>query len=404
MRSVRLGLLLGLFAACSEEQQTEPGAVQRRDSAGIVIIETPSTVARAPIGWSVGQVPELQLGSAAGSETEQFHLIGMLYSGGIAGLPDGRIVVVNAGSGELLFFGRDGRFLNRVSIKGKGPGEFRVPTLVPYTSNDSLLIRDAGHRRYTLFSSDGQMHRSFMPDRPGVMIGRVDGASESGIVITVLDFLDAAPLVEGQQSRPMVVRWISVESGRADTVARFNTHSYFVNDLGGTPYEIRVLFTTSPSATVGVQGFFVTGGDTPDVRAFDNSGRLIRIFRMAEAPRPVTPEDVEGAIDFRLGQFSAPLRSGARRVFEQMDIPNRWPTFQSVRVDRLGWIWAELFRTTKDATPRWMVFDSSGVARGVVDLPPGLEVQDIGPDYVLGRWRDDLYVEYVRRYRLDRSR
>lgn len=51
-----------------------------------------------------------------------------------------------------------------------------------------------------------------------------------------------------------------------------------------------------------------------------------------------------------------------------------------------------------------MVFDSTGVARGTVDLRKDLEIHDIGRNYVLGRWQDSLRVEYVRRYRLDRSR
>lgn len=399
---IRLGLLLGLIAACGKDPQTDRGAVQRRDSAGIVIIETPSSAARASIGWTVDQVPELQLGSAAGEESEYlFDGIDGRYRGGITGFPDGRTVVVNAGSGELLFFDREGRLLNRMGIKGDGPGEFRrPPILVPYASNDSLLIRQANHRRYTLFSSDGQSHRSFMPDRPGVIFGRMGGASETGILLTTLD---ALPMVEGQHTRPNVVRWINVQSGRADTVARFNTHSYLVESLGGIPYELRVPFTTRPSASVADQGFFVIRPDAPDIWAFDNSGRLIRIFRVIEPPRPTTGEDVEGAIDSLVARFST-VRSEARRVYERMDIPSRWPTFQSVRVDRLGWIWVELFRPPHHLRPQWMVFDSSGVARGVLELPPGLEVHDIGPDYVLGRWLDDLRVEYIRRYRLDRSR
>jgi hypothetical protein len=403
MRTAPIGLLLGLFAACGQGQQTEPGAVQRRDSAGIVIIETPGALARAPIGWSVGQVPELQLGSAAGSDTEQFHEIGGRIGGGITGLPDGRIVVVNGVSAELLYFGRDGRFLNRLNKKGNGPGEFRRAYLIPYASNDSLLIRDTGGRGFTLLSSDGQMHRRFTPQSipQDLLTGTIGGASEAGLVFTLSD---APPLVEGQQSRAKIVRWISLESGRTDTVARFNTQSFFVPNLAGTPFEIPVLFTTSPSATVGVQGFFVTGGDTPDVRAFDNSGRLIRIFRVAEVPRSVKPTDVKDAIDFRVTRYDAQHQSGLRHAYQLMKVPKQWPAFQAVRVDRVGWIWAELFRTTSDTTQRWMVFDSSGVARGVVDLPPALEVQDIGSDYVLGRWRDDLRVEYVRRYRLERSR
>lgn len=404
-QTVRLGFLLGLISACGNDPQADPGAVQRRDSAGIVIIETPGSSARAPIGWTVDEVPDLELGIAAGEESEYlFDGIDGQYRGGITGFPDGRIVVVNAGSGDLLFFDREGRLLNRMGIKGDGPGEFRrLPILVPYASNDSLLIHQAGNRRYTLFASDGQTYRSFMPDRPGVMVGTVHGASESGIILTTL--LDATPMVEGQHMRPRVVRWINVESGRADTIARFNTHSYvyFVESLGDIPYEIGVPFTTPPSAAVGDQGFFVMGTDTPDIRAFDNNGRLIRIFRLIEAPRPVTAEDVGGAIDSLVAQFTT-ARSEARRAYERMDIPSRWPTFQSVRVDRLGWVWAELFRPPHHLRQEWMVFDSSGVARGVIELPPKLEVHDIGPDYVLGRWLDDLRVEYVRRYRLDRSR
>jgi hypothetical protein len=201
----------------------------------------------------------------------------------------------------------------------------------------------------------------------------------------------------------MGVQWIHLESGRVDTVAQFDRHLYFVQDLAGIPTELGVPFTTGPSAAVGGEGFFVTGGSAPDVRAFDNSGRLVRIFRVGETPRRVTAEDVDGAIDALVSQFITTARSEARRVYDQMNIPSHWPTFQSVRVDHLGWIWVELYRPPHHLTPRWMVFDSSGVARGTVDLPPRLEVHDIGPDYVLGRWLDELRVEYVRRYRLDRT-
>jgi hypothetical protein len=399
-RVVQCGMLFGLLVACGDNRpQSEPRTVQRHDSAGVLITETSHPRATTPIGWTVAQVPDLQLGSAEGGGTAQFHRIGG-RSGGITGLADGRIAVVDAGSGNLLFFGRDGRFLNRVSIKGSGPGEFRVPSLVPFTAIDSLLIHDTGHRRYTLFSNDGQTHRSFTADRPGVMVGTVAGASPSGLAF-VAPF-ELLPRFEGQNTRRMLVKWIHLESGHVDTVAQFDRELYFEQDLGGIPHELSVPFSTGPSAAVGLEGVFVTGGDAPDVRAFDNSGRLIRIFRVAESARRVTPEDIAGAIDSLVSRFTT-LRSEARRVYARMNIPSHWPAFQSVRVDRLGWIWAELYRPPHHLTPRWMVFDSSGVARGTVDLPPQLEVHDIGPDYVLGRWLDDLGVEYVRRYRLDRS-
>lgn len=403
-RAARLGLLLGMPAACAEEGSSPQanGGVEQRDSAGIVIIETPGAAARAPIGWTVDEVPDLQLGSVTGEGPEQFYLIGGRIgktvggrSGGIAGLPDGRIVVLNGGSGELRFFDGEGRFLNRVGGLGDGPGEFRSPVLVPYVSSDSLLIHDTRHRRFTLFSSDGQAHRNF--PRSGLTVtGWIRGASSSGILTTT-----APTAVPGQvrQSNPTAVRWIDLESGRAEIVAQFDRLLYALGDI----YIVGAPLDAYPAAAMAANGFFVTGGDAPDVRQFDTNGRLVRIFRVAEAPRPVKPEDVDAVIDFQVNLFRGVPASQTRRVFAQMDFPDHWPAFQFVRVDRLGWIWVELFRPPQDDTQRWMIFDPSGVARGTLELPPGLEVHDIGRDYVLGRWLDDMRVEHVRRYRLDRG-
>jgi hypothetical protein len=39
-----------------------------------------------------------------------------------------------------------------------------------------------------------------------------------------------------------------------------------------------------------------------------------------------------------------------------------------------------------------------------VELPAGLRVLEIGGDYVLGVWNDELDVQHVRLHRLDRDR
>ena len=49
------------------------------------------------------------------------------------------------------------------------------------------------------------------------------------------------------------------------------------------------------------------------------------------------------------------------------------------------------------------VFRPDGVYLGTVKLPHDLRIAEIGPDYVLGMARDDLDVEYVRMYGLDRG-
>jgi hypothetical protein len=37
---------------------------------------------------------------------------------------------------------------------------------------------------------------------------------------------------------------------------------------------------------------------------------------------------------------------------------------------------------------------------GVVETPPGLRISEIGSDFILGSWRNELGVEHVRIYEL----
>lgn len=51
---------------------------------------------------------------------------------------------------------------------------------------------------------------------------------------------------------------------------------------------------------------------------------------------------------------------------------------------------------------RWTVFDPEGRQLGTPQLPPRFRFTDVGADYVLGVAQDDLDVQQVQMYRLDR--
>jgi hypothetical protein len=77
--------------------------------------------------------------------------------------------------------------------------------------------------------------------------------------------------------------------------------------------------------------------------------------------------------------------------------------FNSLQVDEEGWLWAEVYEWKPAQPVEWILFDPAGRARGSIKTPPGLEVHRIGEDFLLGVWKDDLDVEYVKRYRLRRT-
>jgi len=155
-----------------------------------------------------------------------------------------------------------------------------------------------------------------------------------------------------------------------------------------------------------------------ELREYDRQGTLRRILRVADRPlRPVT----EAMIDAELASLDEAIRGSVR---DELPIPDSLPVFATMVVDARGWLWAERYRPIRCRTfpwnrvyycdpdqyevdqvePReWMVFDPQGRARGVMRTPPGLDVLSISDEHVLGVWRDELGLEYVRRYRIRRE-
>ena len=83
-----------------------------------------------------------------------------------------------------------------------------------------------------------------------------------------------------------------------------------------------------------------------------------------------------------------------------MPFPTHMPAYNSFLVDADGGLWIEEYNRPGDIGPRWTVFDPDGVLLGPVPFPPRFSPRDIGPDYVLGVWRDADDVEHVQLYDL----
>ena len=83
-----------------------------------------------------------------------------------------------------------------------------------------------------------------------------------------------------------------------------------------------------------------------------------------------------------------------------MPFPETMPAYESTWVvDEEGNLWVPDY--TLPAEPAtWSVFDPQGRLLGTVDTPAGGEVTQIGSDFVLGTWTDEMDVEQVRMYRL----
>ncbi len=380
-----------------------------RDSAGMLVATTPGARARTPVGWVVDSVPEYRIGEVDGDEPYLFSFIG-----GARQLSDGRVAVLDERNCELRFFGADGVFLEQKGGRGEGPGEFHPRALgcflVPSPGNDSLRVFDNGWT-LSFFDDRGRFIHRQSVSWDGERVQRVHGVAGKRVLVErrYSPFLNEPP-----DSRTIGVTEPSTSDftlfdleSRAPVWEAFHPgyRAYWVR----TDQRFYIPFDILPDAVLGGDGLFLTLGEEqggPEILEYDMSGRLRRVIRLAEPVAAPSPGDIDKLVEFQLDYPELPdtarkrMREYNARAYRQMPLPQFLPVFSRLLVDEVGFLWAELYRFDIRAPVRWLVFSPDGEGLGSVDMPPELEVWQIGRDFVLGMWEGDLDVEYVQRHAL----
>ena len=118
---------------------------------------------------------------------------------------------------------------------------------------------------------------------------------------------------------------------------------------------------------------------------------------------PVRSEDLEALIQEEIAELGEPSEApGVRAGYEEMPVPDVMPAFAGLHPDALGYLWVEEYRRPGDDTPVFDILDPDGAYVGRVTLPEGMEILEIGGDYLLALYRDELGVEYVKMLTLRR--
>jgi hypothetical protein len=192
-----------------------------------------------------------------------------------------------------------------------------------------------------------------------------------------------------------------------ETVGRFPYTEYYRLILGD---DTRTLtsppFPRNPWATVAGDRLYFGASDRWEIEVYARGGALERLIRLERANRPVTSEVAE--------RFKTELREQVRRegsraimVTENMlaavPFPKTMPAHGRIVVDAEGYIWVEHYRTEWEEQSRWTIFGAEGELLGTIELPDRFFIIQIGSDFVLGRWTDELGVEHVQLYGLSRS-
>jgi hypothetical protein len=322
-------------------------------------------------------------------------------------LSDGRVAVVNHDAPDLRIFAPDGTHLRTFGRKGEGPGEFTNPELAGVLSGDTLVVADARLRRINLFHPETGFIRSATaePEILGYLL-TVGMFSTGSIVIWRGIFGEGAP--DGYARRPVQYRSVSLDGaletdfgefpGNETVLATRQTDQGFLASIGTVP------FGREPKVSVRGDRLYFGSQDSYEIRVYDPAGELVRLVRVERDPVEVLPEHLDALVEARLAGADDGDRARAiRQNLSEMPVPEVHPAHGDLHADPLGYFFVEDYRLPGDDVPVLSVFDPEGRMVGSLTLPRGLQVLEIGPDYVLGLYRDELDVEFLRLYGLSRG-
>jgi len=386
-------VFITVTAACSSGDGAR-GTFAAHDSAGIAILTSTRPVWSDSTAWRVSSEPVIDIGAIQGDpDRELFRVAGAVRSAQ-------RIIVANAGTGEIRIYADDGALLRRVGGRGEGPGEYTSLAGLWPLRGDSLLAWDDRLRRWSVYSETGDFARTILPERSGLNPSALPPLDDGSIVLQDL--------------------WLDVPDAQHRTQYHNYTHlssdGRFLDSLPRLPAFVAIpieglrifapIFGALSAATAGGDGFWWGRGDAYAVDEYAADGTLRRRLRWNGPERTVTSEHVaayrqeesEDIVDEnRRAQFAAAL--------ETLPVEPAFPAFLFIRRDRTGHLWL-LAYTPPGSTPpawSWTVLAPEGRWLGTVAMPRGMLPYDIGEDYVVGIARDIHDVEHVRMFRLDRQ-
>jgi hypothetical protein len=389
----RHGIILVALAAAGCSYVAERSTLSMSDSAGVTIVESHAPLWSPEQGWRLSEEPLLTIGDVEGADEYQLYRVRSAVR-----LADGRIVIANSGTNELRFYDGDGTYLFMRGGEGGGPGEFRSMGFI-WTLGDSLLLYDFGQMRMTVYSTAGEFGRTF----------RVREAPDGGF-----------PYPEGVLAPHTLLVRRSPQDAELNAGFNRDTSLYLRYSLEGEPLDslgwfpgdesymgFREDFTYGTSAPFGLRAYMLAAGDllyygssdAYEIELRTSDGTLQRLIRRPVPNAPVTAEEVE---EFHRSYEDREERMAPiwRELYSKMTLPETKPAYGRLLVDADSNIWVAEYSEERDDEGTWSVFDPEGRFLGTVETPTGGRVQQIGGDFVLGVWRDELDVEYVRLYEL----
>jgi hypothetical protein len=420
---VAAAALLPLLIGCGAGGSVDGAArFTVRDSAGVQLVHN------AGSGEAVLPLrEELRLGAIDGPEHLQFFRIF-----GIAVDANGRLYVVNSGSGELRVFERDGRYVRSMGRSGSGPGEFEFLSTV-FLAGDTVVATDSRLNRATFFDTAGTL----LGTQP-LMLGSTQlilrGRSADGWLLSSYEqrgwsYQIGVPR-QDTTLLALLSSWVDLERAPVPALRIPGRRMYGIQSPRAMTANAPLWEPQPEFALDGLGRIHLSAGSSYVIDTFvlaassADGGAAVPATLVRRLTREHVPVAVTDALTNRYFAEVQTYYDTATAAGSEADIgraaqlgrrslprPEALPPLRRIRAARDGALWVERpdlvddpvsLEWTRGAarSTSWDVFDSDGRFIGTVELPPRFRVYAVDTDWVVGVLPDELGVEHVVRWQV----
>jgi hypothetical protein len=401
-RGLLLPIWLAACLACGGDR-TPTGSVTVTDSAGISVVSNPAPLWNGfpDRKWELGKDPEFRI---LGDPTDPVQaLFGVV---GVHRAENGRFVVANGGTQELLVFDSAGGFQEIWGGPGQGPDEFDGMFGLVTCAGDTMVVRQ--RRRVSILSPNGRFLRTartvgeMVPHPAFEMVAASSDCSS--FLMAVRQLRDPAP-GERVFSYPTELYWASVDGSPARHFDRFPGGEMLAINPG-SPTGVRLVFGAEPRwASNG--GVVVYGpANRPEYQVFSPEGELRRIVRWDTEPVMISEEEWNRYETERMRLIEMyPREAPAWPSKTGYPGSGLKPVYSELLVDDEGNVWAREYGFPnilgEDQNPKkWTVFDSAGQWLGAVVTPGKFRVFEIRHGLMIGVAKDEVDVPRIEGFRI----
>lgn len=399
-----------------------PSTASVRDSAGVEIVTNEPGSAEAAGAWSLSTDPVVEIGAGADPD------VALSQVTAVAPLAGGRVAVGTNVPPRVLIFEPDGSLSATLGRGGEGPGEFSWVASVVELPGDSLAVWDSSRRRISMFTAEGTFAREVdLSETAPASARAVPNDRVNAGATHLLPAGSGTTIVWGEGMfgpRPDQATVLRPElpahriGPEGDVLTAYGPLPGMTVLAGGQAGMLPVPFAARTYATTADGDFVVGTAESTELRVYGPDGALVRIVRWPEGDRRI-----RGAHLSRWTEMLEDLPERLRADVRSMPRPERVPAYEGLVSTDEGEILVgdypgplgllslrradfgpEMFRPERRMPARsWLVFDAGGALTATLETPAGFEPYAVRDGRMWGVFSDELDVESVRGYRLDRG-